>query len=125
MINTETTEPVSTEIVISTTMETNRLELECEVSDIVMLRDGFKCEEDEPIVNTQKCNVFDIVSLRDGLDCEDDEETSTSENPCKNADEETILRCNLLQPSDIINKNDEVELPRPEPPSDYSPKCGR
>jgi len=65
--------------------------------------------------------VSDIVILRDGLKCKDKEVTAI-ENPCKGADESSVLRCNLLPPTEVEIR---IPSPRPAPPSDYVPKCGR
>ena len=49
---------------------------------------------------------------------------TVDENPCDNEDETTFLRCNLTKITTEKVKP-VTDPPRPEPPSDYVPKCGR
>ena len=133
--------PINPRIVPTVTEPTKP---KCNVSGIVNLREDSNCDDEEEVkrtstkvateklkftqitpnyveVDTIECDVSDIVSLRDGLKCKDKEVTAI-ENPCKGADESSVLRCNLLPPTEVEIR---IPSPRPAPPSDYAPKCGR
>jgi len=59
-------------------------------------------------------DIADIVNLKNVPVPEQD--------TCESGDESTILRCNSPPPE---MEDIKTEVPRPEPPPDYVPKCGR
>ena len=82
---------------------------ECRVNTVVDLRDtDTDCAEEDVVPDTNltepalvttgtECQVSDIVSLKAGCG---------EENPCQDADESTILRCNLLPPVGVDTERD-------------------
>eukprot|EP00092_Neocalanus_flemingeri_P040748 GFUD01044363.1.p1 GENE.GFUD01044363.1~~GFUD01044363.1.p1 ORF type:complete len:441 (+),score=109.06 GFUD01044363.1:120-1325(+) len=57
----------------------------------------------------------------------DEETITTTEYPCNNLDESSILRCGLKDTTDDNTEKDgrTVDVARPDPPRDFVPKCGR